>query len=128
MFMLVLGCALLSGPPLLVMEPCLADRDCRPTALYNQYFEKERHPSSAETLLQACADAGIPEAEARSVVEDESKGLQEVKMLIREQGGNGVDAVPYMIIEGKRRDFTLEGCKEVAEYVKTLEQVIKESS
>jgi len=48
-------------------------------------------------------------------------------MLIREQAGNGIDAVPYIVIEGKRRDFTLQGAKEVSEYVKTLEQVIKES-
>lgn len=48
-------------------------------------------------------------------------------MMIREQASNGVDAVPNIMIEGKRRDFTLEGAKDVAEYVKTLEQVIKES-
>ena len=54
-------------------------------------------------------------------------GLQDVKMLIREQASNGVDSVPYIMIEGRRRDFTLIGAKEVAEYVKILEQVIKES-
>lgn len=48
-------------------------------------------------------------------------------MLIREQAGNGIDSVPYVVVEGKRRDFTLEGAKEVAEYLKTLEQVAKES-
>lgn len=95
--------------------------------MYSQYFENEKHPSSAETLLKATADAGISEAEARAFIEDEYEGLQDVKMLIREQAGNGVDAVPYVVIEGKRRDFTLQGAKEVEEYVKTLEQVIKES-
>ena len=48
-------------------------------------------------------------------------------MMIREQAGNGVDAVPYIVVEGKRRDFTLEGAKEVDEYVKILQQVTKES-
>ena len=47
-------------------------------------------------------------------------------MLIREQAGNGIDSVPYVVIEGKRRDFTLEGAKEVEEYVKALENVAKE--
>ena len=51
----------------------------------------------------------------------------EVKSLIREQAGNGVDAVPYLVVEGKRRDLTLQGAKEVGEYVKALEQTIKES-
>lgn len=48
-------------------------------------------------------------------------------MLIREQAGNGIDAVPYVVLEGKRRDFTLEGAKEVNEYVKEFEKIAKES-
>jgi predicted DsbA family dithiol-disulfide isomerase len=48
-------------------------------------------------------------------------------MLIREQAGNGIDAVPYVVLEGKRRDFTLEGAKEVEDYVKEFEKVAKES-
>ncbi|KAF2816944.1 uncharacterized protein BDZ99DRAFT_374740, partial [Mytilinidion resinicola] len=98
------------------------------TALYSQYFEHEQHPSSKETLFAATAAAGVPEAEAKAFIEDEYEGLQDVKMLIREQAGNAVDAVPYVVFEGKRRDFTLQGAKEVEEYVKAMEQVIKESS
>lgn len=41
-------------------------------------------------------------------------------MLLQEQRVNGVNAVPYVVIEGRRRDFTLEGAKEVGEYVKIL--------
>ena len=96
-------------------------------ALYNLYFESAQHPSSAATLLTAANSAGIPEADAKAFVDDEYEGLQEVKMLIREQASNGVDSVPYIVVEGRRRDFTLEGAKEVAEYLKTLEQVAKES-
>ncbi|KAI9880502.1 MAG: hypothetical protein M1830_002542 [Pleopsidium flavum] len=96
-------------------------------SLYSQYFEREQHPSSEATLLKATTAAGIPVAEAKVFIEDENEGLQEVKMLIREQAGNGIDAVPYVVIEGKRRDFTLQGAKEVGEYVKALEQVVKES-
>lgn len=47
-------------------------------------------------------------------------------MLIREQASNGVDSVPYVVLEGKRRDFTLEGAKEVGEYVKALEKLTAE--
>lgn len=79
-------------------------------------------------MLAATKAAGIPDKEAEAVVDDSSEGLSEVKMLIREQAGNGVDSVPYIVIEGKRRDISLTGCKEVAEYVKALQQVIKESS
>lgn len=48
--------------------------------------------------------------------------------MIREQAGNGIDAVPYTMIEGKRGDLTLEGLKEIREYVKALEQIAKEST
>lgn len=97
-------------------------------ALYEQYFEQEAHPSSTATLAAATRAAGIPDADALAVIDDHSEGLMEVKALIREQASNGVDAVPYVTVEGKRRDFTLEGAKEIAEYVKTIEQVIKEMS
>ena len=36
--------------------------------------------------------------------------------------------VPYVVVEGKRRDFTLVGAQEVAEYLGTLEAVAKEAS
>lgn len=98
------------------------------SSLYRQYFEEEKHPSSEETLLTAAKEAGIEEAEAKPFIEHESQGMMDVKNLIRQQAGNGVDAVPYIFIEGKRRDFTFEGCREVQEYVKALQQVIKESN
>jgi predicted DsbA family dithiol-disulfide isomerase len=97
------------------------------SSLYSQYFEQERHPSSPETLVRACTEAGIAEEEAKAFVEDENEGLQEVKMLVREQAQNGIDAVPYIIFEGKRRDFTLIGAKEEDQYLKTMDMVVKES-
>lgn len=96
--------------------------------LYRAYFEGAKHPSSRETLLAACAGAGIAEAEAKAVVEHAEVGREEVLEAIREARGNGVDSVPVVTIEGRRRDFTLEGAKTVEEYVKALEQVAKESS
>ncbi|KAE8449846.1 hypothetical protein EG329_007323 [Mollisiaceae sp. DMI_Dod_QoI] len=97
-------------------------------SLYHQYFEEEKHPSSKDTLLQACKEAGINNKEAENVVGDEDEGLQETKMKIREQVSNGVDSVPFVVIEGKRRDLTIQGANEVEDYVKALEQIVKESS
>jgi len=97
-------------------------------SLYRQYFEEEKHPSSEETLLTACSEAGIPEAEAKKVIEDKDEGLQETKMKIREQASNGVDSVPYVVFEGKRRDVTIQGANEVEDYVKALEKIVKEAS
>lgn len=96
-------------------------------SLYRQYFEEEQHPSAESTLMKACADAGIDEKEAKEVVGDESEGGMEVKGLLRETKGNGVDAVPWVMVEGRKRDYTIEGCKEVEEYVKVLELCVKES-
>ena len=85
------------------------------------------HPSSDETLMRAAIEAEIDEADARAFVDDKNEGLMDVKMLIREQAGNQIDAVPHIVFQGKRRDIQLEGCREVAEYAKALNQVIKES-
>lgn len=98
----------------------------RCVALYAQYFEQAQHPSSPSTLLEAATAAGIDEAEAKTFIDHEYDELQDVKALIREQAGNGIDAVPYIMIEGQRRDLTLEGAKEIPEYVKALEQIAKE--
>lgn len=96
-------------------------------SLYKQYFEEEKHPSTKETLMQACKEAGIEEKEAEKIVDDESEGLMETKMLIREQAGNGIDSVPYVSVEGKRRDVSIQGANEVEDYVKVLQQIVKES-
>ncbi|KIW14617.1 hypothetical protein PV08_07401 [Exophiala spinifera] len=96
-------------------------------SLYYQFFEDEKNPASDETLLKAATDAGIPEDEAKAVIEDKSEGLMDVKALIREQASNGVDSVPTILVEGKRRDFTLVGAKDVEEYEKVLHQIAKES-
>ena len=95
--------------------------------MYSQYFENERHPSSDETLLQATTSAEIPGTEAKTFIEDKNEGVMNVKMLIHEQAGNGVDSVPYITFEGKRRDLTLVGAKEVEEYLNTLETIARES-
>ena len=78
-------------------------------------------------MLKALDDAGVPRDKARSFVEDKNDGLMDVKMAVREQAGNGIDSVPYIIMEGKRRDLTLVGAKEVEEYEKSLAQIAKES-
>ncbi|KAI4624400.1 hypothetical protein J4E83_004074 [Alternaria metachromatica] len=95
-------------------------------SLYTQYFEQRAHPSSYETLVKACTAAGLSEEEAVKLVEDDEEELRETKAAIREQAGNGVDSVPYVIFEGRKRDFTLVGAKTVAEYEKVLGQVAKE--
>ena len=97
-------------------------------ALYRIYFEEEKHPSSAETLVSACVEAGVDEQEAKRIMEDETEGLLDVKSAIRESGLNGIDAVPHVVIEGRKRDLTLVGAKEVEQYVKALQTIVKESS
>ena len=96
-------------------------------ALYSQYFENEKHPAADETLLKALDDAGVAEDEAKAFVEDRSEGMMDVKMAVREQASLGIDSVPHIVIEGKRRDLTLVGAKEVEEYEKALAQIVKES-
>ena len=96
-------------------------------SLYVQYFEQEADVTSPETLLKAAVDAGIDRSKAEAVVGDEYESLPETRLLLREQVSNAVDTVPYMVLEGKRRDITLIGAKEVDEYLKEFEKIAKES-
>lgn len=96
-------------------------------SLYEQYFCQGAHPSSTQSLVNACLAAGLSELEAQALVQDEEEGLREVQMAIREQVGNAVDSVPYVVFEGRKRDFTLVGAKSVGEYEKVLGQVEREA-
>lgn len=95
--------------------------------LYRRYFCEARHPSANDTLIEACVEAGIDEKEAKEVVEDKNEGLRDVQNKLRVISRD-VDAVPVIMFEGKRRDITLTGAKEIADYVKALETIAKESS
>ncbi|KAL2880722.1 hypothetical protein SGCOL_003749 [Colletotrichum sp. CLE4] len=96
-------------------------------ALYSRYFECEQDQNSKDVLVEACVEVGIPETEARAVVGDESEGKMEARNMIRIATMDGVDSVPYIMFEGRRRDITLIGAKEVDEYVKALQTISKES-
>ncbi|KAK7454785.1 hypothetical protein Landi51_02994 [Colletotrichum acutatum] len=95
-------------------------------ALYSRYFECEQDQNSKDVLVDACVEAGISETEAKAVVDDESEGKMETRNMIRMAAMDGVDSVPYIMFEGRRRDLTLIGAKEVDEYVKALQTIIKE--
>lgn len=108
-----------------------ADRALR--ALYRLYFEEEADPSAMETLGVAWGEAGVEGEGVEGLIGVGGSGERRewegvVKERVAEQKGDGIDAVPYVVVEGRKRDFTLEGCREVSEYVKILEQVVRESS
>ncbi len=65
-------------------------------SLYTQYFTQRAHPSAPETLVKAAAAAGVDEAKAEAFVSDVSEGMQETKMLLREQANNGIDSVSVL--------------------------------
>ena len=96
-------------------------------ALYRMYFEEEAHPSSHETLVRGLVEAGVEKGEAERVVSEEGLWEGETKRAVQEQVGNGVDSVPVVSVEGRRRDLEFVGAREVEGYVKGLETVIKES-
>lgn len=96
-------------------------------ALYMRYFEQGLHPSEDEVLIASCIEAGISEEEANKVVLDKELGLDEVQSKLSEIRRD-IDAVPVVAIEGKKRDITLTGSKEIEEYLKALERIAKESS
>ncbi|KAF1937483.1 thioredoxin-like protein [Clathrospora elynae] len=92
-------------------------------SLYGEYFCRRAHPSSPQTLLKACRAAGLEDEEAKKLVEDGEMGLRETERAVRVQAVDGVDSVPYIIFEGRKRDFTLVGAKKVEEYAEVLKRV-----
>ncbi|KAF4948657.1 hypothetical protein FSARC_13685 [Fusarium sarcochroum] len=95
--------------------------------IFRLYFAEGKHPGADDMLIEACVEAGVDEKEAKSLVADKERGERETKEKIRSVGMD-IDAVPTVIIEGRRRDLTLTGLKEVADYVKAMETIAKESS
>ncbi|KAJ4265621.1 hypothetical protein NW762_004915 [Fusarium torreyae] len=96
-------------------------------AVFRLYFAEGKHPGADDMLIEACVEAGVDEEEAKSLIEDKERGERDTKEKIRSVGMD-IDAVPTVILEGRRRDLTLTGLKEVAEYVKAMETIAKESS
>ncbi|KAF7542945.1 hypothetical protein G7Z17_g11142 [Cylindrodendrum hubeiense] len=95
--------------------------------LFRLYFAEGRHPAEDDTLIAACVTAGVPEEQAKALVADREKGQKQVKEKIRTVGMD-VNAVPVVMVEGRRRDLTLDGLKTIADYVKALKTIVKESS
>lgn len=95
-------------------------------AIFMRYLTEAKHPAADETLIESCIEAGIGEDEARTVVKDKGLDEAEVKQKIREISLD-YDAVPVVMFEGKRRDITVRGAKDVTDYIKAMETVIKES-
>ena len=88
------------------------------------YFEAERHQSSWEMLVEAPMKGPGVEMRKAEVVR---WGCRRSRERMREQIPNGVYAVPYIVIEGRKRDWTLVGLKDVEEHVKALETIIKKT-
>lgn len=96
-------------------------------ALFMLYFAVGRHPGKDDMLIEACVEAGLDVREAKTLVEDKTKGERKTKEDIRSIGMD-IDSVPTVITEGRRRDLSLTGLKEVSEYVKAMETIKKEST
>uniref|UniRef100_A0A0B7K8H5 DSBA-like thioredoxin domain-containing protein n=1 Tax=Bionectria ochroleuca TaxID=29856 RepID=A0A0B7K8H5_BIOOC len=95
--------------------------------LFMRYLTEAKNPTNEETLVESCVEASIDREEATAVVRDQSKKEAEVKRGMRDVARD-IDSVPSVRFEGRRRDITIRGAKEVPDYIKTLETIIKDSS
>ncbi|KAL8327849.1 hypothetical protein RB597_003933 [Gaeumannomyces tritici] len=83
-------------------------------ALFRRYFADGAGPADQGVLVAACVEAGMSETEAKALVVEEDRGgggrgLAEVRRAVAEQRINGVDSVPTVLLEGRKRDITLVG-------------------
>lgn len=96
-------------------------------ALFRKHLCEGRMPAADDVLAEACAEAGIDAGEAAAAVRDKGMGAERCRREIRAAGAD-VEVVPVVVVEGRRRDLTLRGAREVGQYVAALETVVKEST
>lgn len=95
--------------------------------LQRRYFTEAQHPAGADTLVDSCVEAGVDRGEAEDVVGDKSRGERAAREKLRSVAMD-VDAVPSVRFEGRKRDITLTGARDVSDYVEALQTIIKEST
>lgn len=95
-------------------------------ALYESYHTLSLHPSELSTLQRAAHVASLKPI--TSFLEYPDIFLPETKALLCEQVRNGLDTLPLVVFEWRRRDFTLNGAKEVGEYLAVREKLVKETT
>lgn len=87
-------------------------------ALFGLYFSEGGNPSNAEQLLKVVAKVGLPQEDARKVLESD-KYTQEVR---EEQGkyqGMGISSVPTFIINDR---FKITGGQPVEAFIEILKE------
>jgi predicted DsbA family dithiol-disulfide isomerase len=93
-------------------------------ALFNLYFTQGGNPNNVDDLLGAVAKAGLPVADARTILDSE-RFKKEVREEEAKYLAMGVSSVPTFIINDK---YKITGGQPVDTFVDTLKKIIKEET
>jgi predicted DsbA family dithiol-disulfide isomerase len=92
--------------------------------LFKVYFEEGKNIDDLETLLQCAAQVGIPQAEAKRVL-DTHEFEEEIDHDIYESRLIGVQGVPFFVFD---RKFGISGAQPDEVFDQTLRQALQESN
>lgn len=92
-------------------------------ALMNAYQTQGKNPSDHQVLLQLVADAGLDQAEAKTILNTDAFA-SEVRNLEREWHLSGITAVPSLVIN---QQHLLQGAQPVDLLISALRQLNSES-
>ncbi|MFE9538818.1 DsbA family oxidoreductase [Streptomyces sp. NPDC006691] len=90
---------------------------------YRANFAEERSVFDAEVLVAIAVEAGLEEAEVRTVLADESAYADEVRADEREAAELGANAVPFFVID---RKYGISGGQPAEVFTHALEQAWRE--
>jgi predicted DsbA family dithiol-disulfide isomerase len=92
--------------------------------LFKVYFEEGKNIDDLETLLQCAEHAGIPQAEAKRVL-DTDEFEEEIDQDVYESRLIGVQGVPFFVFD---RKFGISGAQPDEVFDQTLQQALQESN
>jgi predicted DsbA family dithiol-disulfide isomerase len=97
--------------------------DALKESLLYAYFSDGKNTDDDETLFALAAKVGLPEDEARNVIENKTLFAEKVHADVLEAQRFGIQGVPFFVVD---RKYGISGAQEVPAFSQTLEKAFAE--
>jgi len=99
------------------------DADKVGEALFRAHFAEGRNLADVQTLIDAGAEGGLPEARVRALL-DSDEGIAEVRAQLAQAHALGIQAVPTFVFDGR---LAVQGAQTPAVFAQVFERLGLES-
>ena len=99
------------------------DADKVGEALFRAHFAQGRNLADVQTLIDAGAEGGLPEARVRAML-DSDEGIPEVRAQLAQAHALGIQAVPTFVFDGR---LAVQGAQTPAVFAQVFERLGLES-